>query len=354
MTFHSLGTKERITTPILALARRRRRLPHQSRQKDEQKELERAKRASEEEEGEGVVDSQPLAQHLWDTQVLEGIKVPHLPPSFDGKTDILEHLIAVGTQTAMINAPEHLKCKLLSGTFKDVALRWYMNLPKKSIESYADFHKKFIHQFAGSKHVKVISTSLFSICQNHAESLRDYLARFSEATIKVSNPNQEMFVAAFHNGLRVGHFNESLAQKPASSMQEINKRAECYIKGEESNAEKRQRDAKEKEYVNHNDHQRQRYGGQQEASWQRRQGNPYYKPPRREVKDYPAFREYTSLNKAKVHVSKEILTTGLANLPPYRDRGAFMGPDGDAWCAYHRCRGHSTEKCFRQRDLIEE
>ncbi|PNY11288.1 gag-pol polyprotein [Trifolium pratense] len=140
-----------------------------------------------------------------------------------------------------------------------------MNLPKNSIESYADFHKKFTHQFAGSKHVKVTSTSLFSIRQSHAESLRDYLARFSEATIKVSNPNQEMFVAAFPNGLRAGHFNESLAQKPASSMQEINKRFECYIKGEESNAEKRQRDAKEKEYVSCNGkapgHQRQRYRG---------------------------------------------------------------------------------------------
>ncbi|XP_045802656.1 uncharacterized protein LOC123896289 [Trifolium pratense] len=31
-----------------------------------------------------------------------------------------------------------------------------------------------------------------------------------------------------------------------------------------------------------------------------------------------------------------------------------MGLDDNAWCAYHRCRGHSTEKCFRLRDLIEE
>ncbi|PNX81288.1 hypothetical protein L195_g010874 [Trifolium pratense] len=64
-------------------------------------ERERAKKASEEEEGEGIVDSQPLAQHLWETQVLESIKVSHIP-SFDGKTDPLEHLMAVGTQTAII------------------------------------------------------------------------------------------------------------------------------------------------------------------------------------------------------------------------------------------------------------
>jgi hypothetical protein len=116
-----------------------------------------------------------------------------------------------------------------------------MNLPKNSIAGYQDFHRKLIHQFAGSKHVQVTATNMFSLRQRSSETLREYLARFSEATIKVSNPNQEMFVAAFHNGLRAGHFNESLAQKPAETMQEVMKRAECYIKGEESNAEKRSR-----------------------------------------------------------------------------------------------------------------
>ncbi|GAU24562.1 hypothetical protein TSUD_149030 [Trifolium subterraneum] len=151
-----------------------------------------------------------------------------------------------GTQTTIIGAEDHLRCKLLSSTFKDAALRWYMNLPRHSISSCADFHKKSVHQFAGTKHVQVTATSLLSIRQNGPESLREYLAHFSEATIKVSNPNQEMFVAAFQNGLKAGHFNESLAQKPAESMQEVMKRAECYIKGEESNAEKRSRDSRER------------------------------------------------------------------------------------------------------------
>ncbi|GAU18549.1 hypothetical protein TSUD_325390 [Trifolium subterraneum] len=172
----------------------------------------------------------------------------------------VEHLMVVGTQTAIIGAPEHLRCKLLSGTLKDAALRtlkdaalrWYMNLPNNSIESYAHFHKKFIHQFSGTKHIKVTTTSLFTIRQNYAETFREYLARFSEATITVSNPNQEMFVAAFHNGLKAEHFNESLAQKPATSMQEVVKRANCYIKGEESSTEKRSRDAKEKDLRNNN------------------------------------------------------------------------------------------------------
>ncbi|KAK2365190.1 hypothetical protein QL285_089970 [Trifolium repens] len=211
---------------------------------------EKADKGNEDDEDE-INDSQPLAQALWDARVPENFKTPHLP-TFDEKTDPSEHLMAVGTQTAIIGAADHLKCKLLSGTLKEAALRWYMNLPRNSIADWADFQCKFIQQFSGSKHIKVTATSLFTIRQNHAETLREYLARFCEATIKVSNPNQEMFVAAFHNGLKAGHFNESLAQKPATTMQEIIKRAKCYIKGEESNAEKRSRDAREREPANKN------------------------------------------------------------------------------------------------------
>src|ERR1044072_425084 len=82
--------------------------------------------------------------------------------------------------------------------------------------------------------------------QRPSESLRDFMARFNEETIKVSHPNQEIFVAAFQHGLKAGQFNESLAQKPAKSMDEIITRAECYVKGEESNMEKRARDSKER------------------------------------------------------------------------------------------------------------
>ncbi|GAU31520.1 hypothetical protein TSUD_332960 [Trifolium subterraneum] len=276
-----------------------------------------------EEEPEEIQDSQPQAQALWDSQVPANFKIPQLP-TFEGKTDPLEHLMAVGTQTAIIGAEEHLRCKLLSSTFKDAALRWYMNLPRNSISSCSDFHKKFVRQFAGSKHIQVTATSLFSIRQGASETLREYFARFSEATIKVSNPNQEMFVAAFQNGLKAGHFNESLAQKPAKSMQEIMKRAECYIKGEESNEER--------------------------EGWHNRGGRTFRNSERRPRQ---AYEEYSPLNSAKVHVLHEILNTGLAKLPTAQEEHYGLGPNDGEWCHYHRCKGHDTEKCYKFRDLIE-
>jgi hypothetical protein len=150
-------------------------------EREEENEAE-ANHDSDEEE---LESSQPLIQALWDAQVPANFKIPQLP-SFDGKTDPLEHLMAVGTQTSIIRAEEHLKCKLLSSTFTDAALRWYMNLPNNSVTGYADFHRKFVHQFASSKHVQVTTTNMFALRQGNSETLREYLARFSEATIKVS------------------------------------------------------------------------------------------------------------------------------------------------------------------------
>ncbi|GAU50294.1 hypothetical protein TSUD_137480 [Trifolium subterraneum] len=262
---------------------------------------------------ESLVESQPLRQSLWDSKVSDNFKSPHLP-TFDGKTGHVEHLIAEGTQTAIIGAPEHLRCKLLSGTLKDVALRWYMNLPNHSIESYADFHKKFIHQFSGTKHIK---------------RSNDHSVKSKPGNVRCSFPQ--------------------------------------WIEGgalQRSNAEKRSRDAKEKDSRNNISKGQ---SSQPQRNWQsngtHKQGyraKPYHPPNTgggigySQYRRYPADREYTSLNRARVHVLHEILQAGLAPLPPPRMHNIVMGPDTEAWCAYHRCKGHDTERCFQLRDLIED
>jgi hypothetical protein len=197
---------------------------------------------------------------------------------------------------------------------------------------------------------------MFALRQGHAETLREYLARFSEATIKVSNPNQEMFVAAFHNGLKAGHFNESLAQKPAETMQEVMKRAECFIKGKESNAEKRSRDSRERAVEPRSSktpERNQRRWPARDPRWYNRQERPQ-DPPRRNDRMPRRYEEYSPLNDTKVHILDEILNTNLATKPQEPENHVMLGPNTNEWCRYHRCKGHDTERCYKLRDLIEE
>jgi len=185
-------------------------------------------------------DPQPLSTEIWNALVPENFKPPHLS-TFDDMRDPMEHMTSFNTRMVVVGATNSLKCKL-----SDAALRWYISLPRFSIVSYPDMIRKLSQQFSASRHRKVSSNNLFNMRQGQNESLWDYLARFNDSTIEVSNPNHELFVGAFQNGLRAGQFNESLSQKLAESMEEIMARAECYINGEEGNADKRARDVKQK------------------------------------------------------------------------------------------------------------
>jgi hypothetical protein len=140
-------------------------------------------------------------------------------------------------------------------------------------------------------------------------------------------------------------------------MQEIIKRAECYIKGEESNAEKRTRDARERDPMNRVnkalDFYPQRRRPPPDHRGQKSQRKPYHQQFRHDTERFPR-REYTPLNRTRVYILNEILETGLTQLPPHKGKDHTLGGNLNAWCAYHRCKGHDTEKCFRLRDIIEE
>lgn len=81
---------------------------------------------------------------------------------------------------------------------------WYMSLPRFSVVRYQDLTKKMVQHFLESKHRKVSIIGLFNIQQGYSEYLREYLARFNEETIKVSHPNQDMFVGWFNTASKSG------------------------------------------------------------------------------------------------------------------------------------------------------
>ncbi|RDX86755.1 hypothetical protein CR513_31875, partial [Mucuna pruriens] len=59
-----------------------------------------------------------------------------------------------------------------------------------------------------TKRLKV--TDLFDIRQAKGENLKSYLTRFNNATIRINDPDQKLFVKAFQKGLRTGQFSDVL------------------------------------------------------------------------------------------------------------------------------------------------
>jgi len=118
-------------------------------------------------------------------------------------------------------------------------------------------------------------------------------------------------------------------------------RAECYIKGEESNAEKKARDAKER-------------------GNNRGERRNYYSPPtrdkgtfKRQEKRTYNLENFTPVNTRLERIYKEVYQSRLIPDPP-NPRVDHMGNDAEAWCKYHRIWGHTTDNCWQLKKEIEK
>ncbi|KAJ1383729.1 Peptidase S8/S53 domain [Sesbania bispinosa] len=165
-----------------------------------------------------------------------------------------------------------------------------------------------------------------------------------------------IMTTAFVEGLKAGPFNESLAQIPPVTMEEIRLRAECYVKGEESNAEKRERMAEGQNSkkpqggeVRHPlpkvDRKATRYNPYSSRSGGSR---PVYAEPRRVTWNVD---DYTPLNAKRSEILKKVYSANLID-PPLPARGP-KGPYKHRWCEFHRVQGHDTEECWDLMNQIE-
>jgi hypothetical protein len=161
------------------------------------------------------------------------------------------------------------------------------------------------------------------------------LARFNDVTIKVTNPNQELFVGAFQNGHRAGQFNESLAQKPADSLEEIMSRAECYSKV------KKVRQRRRKEMSGNEVRAGRKKGYYPSANKDR---GTFKKADCRQEgyrRDNP-HDSYTPLNAKREQIFQEAYHSKILR-DPFQPQSKILGGDIDAYCKYHRMKGKTTD-----------
>ena len=96
---------------------------------------------------------------------------------------------------------EATMCKGFGSTLIGPALQWYINLPSRSIASFADLSNKFVEQFASSRDLEKTSDSLYEILQHRTEPLRGYIARFNQEKVVIPECSIPTAISAFERGL---------------------------------------------------------------------------------------------------------------------------------------------------------
>ncbi|KAJ0845440.1 putative retrotransposon gag domain-containing protein [Helianthus annuus] len=103
-----------------------------------------------------------------------------------------------------------------------------------SITSFANLVNLFNNQFSCSRKFEKLTSDLYRITQNHNESLRDYITKFSKESLDIPNLDMATAVEAFKMGLlKDSLFYDDLVMTPCRNLDEVRTRALRFIRLED-------------------------------------------------------------------------------------------------------------------------
>ncbi|XP_057444283.1 uncharacterized protein LOC130736469 [Lotus japonicus] len=291
--------------------------------------------------------------------------------TYSGKADPKEHLLYFNRKMVISAAFDAVKCRMFLATFKGTAMAWFTTLPRGSITNFRDFSSKFLVQFLASKTKQVTIEDLYNVRQSEGETLKQYVKRFSVASVKIEESEPNACARAFKYGLQPGKLNSKLSRKPAQSMAEIWARANTYILDGEEDAFKRRRTKVEKDGDQRDASPEDKPSkGKAEGSKRRdrkvRTSEKVLREPLYPKKEsFERRRPWHQTDSRRREESGKSLSAHLTELlrevkaihaveEGKKEVGSPRATlDKTKWCEYHRSAGHDTGDCFTLKTEIE-
>uniref|UniRef100_A0A0D3A8S2 Retrotransposon gag domain-containing protein n=1 Tax=Brassica oleracea var. oleracea TaxID=109376 RepID=A0A0D3A8S2_BRAOL len=118
-----------------------------------------------------------------DSPFVKGITSVKMPRKFsfpnikmyDGTGDPDDHIAQYKQRMLAVVLPKESReatmCKGFGSTLIGPALQWYINLPTRSISSFASLNDKFVERFASSRSLEKTSNGLYEILQHQKEGM---------------------------------------------------------------------------------------------------------------------------------------------------------------------------------------
>ena len=135
----------------------------------------------------------------------------------------------------MYSHDDHIMCRMLHSSLKDVASNWFYSLRPNSLHSFDEVTRAFVDQYISRKEIMKNSHTLLYIKMGGGESLKNYLSHFQNEMATIHNCSEEVAAAAFIGGLPPTHkFFEVIVEHGVTKMSEVVRRAQGLIQVEET------------------------------------------------------------------------------------------------------------------------
>ncbi|XP_068475113.1 uncharacterized protein [Phaseolus vulgaris] len=174
----------------------------------------------------------PFTDHIMDTPLPDKWKGFNRD-RYDGTTDPDEHVDVYTTHMSLYTTDDAVLCRVFPTSPKGGALSWFTKLPANSIDCFDTLMAKFDVQFATSRPHHLTSIALVGIRQEKGESLRTLINRFSKTAMSICNLSPEVTMHHMLTALHTGSFADSLCMQPATSLDDLRRRAVKFMQLEE-------------------------------------------------------------------------------------------------------------------------
>ena len=154
---------------------------------------------------------------------------------FDGSTDPYDHMLHYNQAKTLNAGNDLLLCKVFLASLRGLALAWFHNLSRNSINMFYELWGAFISQNVCSARQKRNISSLQTILKHEEESIRDFTRRFEQAVQQIEFYNMDAVLQNFRRcfGPSTSIF-QLLSLDPPTTMEELYRQADRYLKLEDN------------------------------------------------------------------------------------------------------------------------
>ncbi|XP_020238553.1 uncharacterized protein LOC109817646 [Cajanus cajan] len=257
-------------------------------------------------------------------------------------------------------------CRVFPTSLKGAALSWYTQLPPRSVDNFDTLVRLFSTQYATSRPHHITSAALSNLRQQDDESLRHFMERFANVSIKIRNLNPEVALHSMLMALKPGPFVDSLCRQLSFLEKDDHSVTLKVLRGCElitpadffsvhfqaslllHSFPPEARNLRSRCLLVSDS-----WLGLKESSTREKSKTHFDQRSKRPRQSQgPRYEFYTPLNAPRINILEEANHADLISLPPLAHNSA--NADKSKHCRYHRNYGHTIEECWSLKDRIEE
>ena len=161
----------------------------------------------------------PFSREILETPTPGKIKTPQIE-QFAGLTDPDDHMATYKAQMSVQTSCKATWCRFFPTTLKGLALNRFQELQGGIITDFVVLEDMFTHQFIAGKRQRKTSLHLMGVKQEKNENLADYIKRFNEESLKVSDLQDAVAFATLMSKLQPSQLIWSLAESEVKTFSE--------------------------------------------------------------------------------------------------------------------------------------